>query len=581
MHSGRLPEHRELRAQAALMARAALGVLMDEWLANDLFQIGVDFFYEIRDELLAYGLPIDPDLEIVRASGLLCYYSLTDGMVHLSIPEWTPGSISVFQMLIGSLFSASDDRALLRFLKLLVPRLIAHEVGHHLRHRADKFDVDNLWLEEQIANQLALALTKQRWSLEEREFAIHFLQTTLSSLAETVGAETIANDSYASVLQGLYAQGSIGTKTMVAIQAMEEMFDVEAAEVLRMAGVLEEDVIERLAGRDDLIMDFNTTYTGNQISYLYYQLGWLQVDLTSRETAYVMEFARDHLDITPNLLPHHPRDNSSSTDQVKACYRAFQKCERRSSVGGRYFYKRYRTELLERLQEANLGVPVASANLKRNGDYLLESWEQGQSDRMEMLAPLVPEHLRELLPSRIADSIPASLEVGPLLPTETDRRLYEHIVGAGGDAAAQETLERLAYLDRSELFRTLPAEVQMEVVHSMFVLRLARGEPIIWQRDRQNDVYIPVDGRFGYSVVVEEQEVASGDIPIGQVFGEMSFLTENPRSATVRALEPSRALVLKSTELSMLIHQHPAIIKRLAGVMVKRLARAGQELVQD
>lgn len=562
-------------------AEGRSGDLMDEWLANDLYELGVRTFHDLHSELLAYGLPIDPDLRIERASGLLCFYRLSDRTIHLSIPEWSPGSISVFQMVWGSLFSASDEAELLRFLKMFLARLIAHEIGHHLRHQAGLFDTENLWMEEQVANGLALALTKHRWSMEEREFAIRFLRRTLAGLAESMGAETLAPDSYADVLQGLYAQGAIGTKTMVAIRAMEERFDVEAAEILRVTGVLEEDVAERLEGRDDLIMDFNSTYTGDQMSYLYYQLGWLQVDLTSRETAYVMEFARQHLGLLPDLLPHHPRDHRSSTEQVQACYRAFQRCEGRSTVAARYFYKRYRTELLERLQESNLGVPVAQANLRRNGDFLLESWEQGENDRMEMLSPLVPELLRGLLPSRIAAGIGPDLDPSSLLPTETDRRLYDHVVGAGGNSAARETLERLSFLDRSELFRTLPAEVQMEVVHSMFVLRLAQGERIIWQGDRQNDVYIPVDGRFGFEVVAEGELVSSGPIAIGQVFGEMSFLTENPRSATVRALEPSRALVLKSTELQMLIHDHPAIIKHLVGVMVKRLVRAGAARVEE
>lgn len=564
------------------MSAGRTGEAMDDWLESDLYELGVEFFYELREELLAYGLPVDPELEIERASGLLCYYSLKDSRIYLSIPEWSAGSISVFQMVIGSLFAAEDGGDLLRFLKLCIPRLIAHEIGHHLRHRAGLFDTKNLWLEEQIANELALAMTKHRWSLQEREFAIRFLQKTLEALAASVGEDTLAQDSYADVLQGLYAQGAIGTKTMVAIQAMEELFDVEAAEILAMAGVVEADVVERLEGRDDLIMDFNTTYTGDQLSYLYYQLGWMQVDLTSRETAYVMEFARDHLDLAPKLLPHYPRDYASTTEQVKACFRAYQRCERRSALAGRYFYKRYRTELLERLQESNLGVPVAQANLRRNGDFLLESWEQGENDRLEMLAPLVPEHLRELLPSRIADAIGRDLDPADRLPTETDRRLYTHVAGAGGDEAAEETLRRLAFLDRSELFRTLPAELQMEVVHRMFVLRLARGEPVIWQGDSQNDVYIPVDGRFGWSVRNDQgQIVAQGDIQIGQVFGEMSFLTENPRSASVVAVEPSRALVLKATDLQRLIHEHPAIIKRLAAVMVDRLQRAGAARVEE
>lgn len=116
----------------------------------------------------------------------------------------------------------------------------------------------------------------------------------------------------------------------------------------------------------------------------------------------------------------------------------------------------------------------------------------------------------------------------------------------------------------------------------MFDLRLDPGEVIIWQGDHQNDVYIPVEGALRWEVVGRDGQLRnSGAIAIGEVFGEMSFLTETPRNATVRALEASRCLVLKSSELNILIHEYPAIIKKLASVMVLRLARANVARVQD
>ncbi len=546
---------------------------MGDWQDTDLFGLGAAAFEEFKAELLEHGIDIDPDLELRRASGLLCYYSVTDHQIYLSVPEWEPTSIAIFQMVIGSLFDATDEAALLRFLKLFIPRIIAHEIGHHLRHRRGLFDQENLWLEEQIANELAVALTKRRWSPADREFCAAFIRRAIDSLASKFEQKTIANDSYNDVLEALYAEGRLGTRTVMTIRAVGELFDVEPLDVLEKAGVVPADVVERLEGRDDLITDFNATYTNDQLTYMYYQMGWLQVDLTSRETGYIDEFGRVRLGIEPELLPRVPRDYKTSTGQVMACYRAHQKAfQAGSHVASNYFYKRYRTELLERLQKANLGVPLQSEALRRNGDFLLESWEAGQTDRLELLAPLVPVQLRRLLPSRVDEVVQEDLNVEALLTYDTDLRLYAHVCGRQ-DPAAASTLQRLEYLESSELFEALPAELLMDVAHSMFDVWLSRDEVIIWQGEHQNDVYVPVSGGLRYEVRDAEGEIVKSEsIPVGQVFGEMSFLGDQVRSATVVASEPSRLLVVKGADLNVLIHEHPAIMKRLAAVMVRRLS---------
>ena len=548
---------------------------MGTWQDTDLFELGRTSFESYKHELLAYGLDVDPDLQIRRANGLLCYYSVDDGHMYLSVPEWDQTSIAIFKMIMGSLFDADDEESLLRFLELFIPRIVAHEIGHHLRHRAGLFDNKNLWQEEQIANGLAVALTKHRWSPAERAFTVKFVAGAISSLVDKVGQKTFANDSYSDVLEALYTEGKLGTRTVMTIRAVGELFDVEPLEVLEKAGVVPDDVVRRLEGREDLIADFNATYTNDQMTYMYYQMGWLQVDLTNRETGYIDEFARAWLGQDPGLLPRVPRNYKTSTGQVMACFAAHRHAQDRGQdVAASWFYKRYRTELLERLQKAKLGVPVQTAALKRNGDFLLESWEEGQPDRLEMLAPLVPARLRSLLPSRIEESLERDINVTALLLTETDRRLYEHICGRE-DSAALSTLERLAFLERSELFRALSAELLMDVAHAMFDVRLAAGETIIWQGEHQNDVYVPVEGALRFVVRHPDGRLLNeGPIPIGQVFGEMSFLADQARSASVIAAMPSRCLVVKGADLSVLIHEHPAIIKRLATVMVRRLSKA-------
>ena len=56
------------------------------------------------------------------------------------------------------------------------------------------------------------------------------------------------------------------------------------------------------------------------------------------------------------------------------------------------------------------------------------------------------------------------------------------------------------------------------------------------------------------------------------MFGEIAFFTEDPRYATVRALEPSHCFVLKDSYLQLFAFDHPVMLMQMAGALAKRLA---------
>jgi len=52
----------------------------------DLFQLGQKHFNAFKEEFAAYGVEADPNLNLHRGTGLLCYYSLEDRQIYLSVP---------------------------------------------------------------------------------------------------------------------------------------------------------------------------------------------------------------------------------------------------------------------------------------------------------------------------------------------------------------------------------------------------------------------------------------------------------------------------------------------------------------
>ncbi len=95
---------------------------------------------------------------------------------------------------------------------------------------------------------------------------------------------------------------------------------------------------------------------------------------------------------------------------------------------------------------------------------------------------------------------------------------------------------------------------------------------MIWENEYNDDVYFLIEGKLEVFITKEEQPVRVGIIEPGKMFGELAFFTEDPRIATVRALEPSKCFVLTDTDLQLLAYEHPTILMQMAGALAKRLA---------
>ena len=110
---------------------------------HDLFRLGQQHLDAFVREFASYGIHADPAMELHRGTGMLCYYDRKSGHIYLSLPDLQAPEGKLHLLFLRSLLSCQTDRELLDLFHLLLPYAIAHELGHHYRHRYGRF-ADNL-----------------------------------------------------------------------------------------------------------------------------------------------------------------------------------------------------------------------------------------------------------------------------------------------------------------------------------------------------------------------------------------------------------------------------------------------------
>ena len=86
------------------------------------------------------------------------------------------------------------------------------------------------------------------------------------------------------------------------------------------------------------------------------------------------------------------------------------------------------------------------------------------------------------------------------------------------------------------------------------------GETIIREGDPGRSVYVILDGRVKvFTRDNDDDELELATLGVGQLFGEMSFITGKPRSSSVAALELSVVVELSYDSMAKVIEQNQAV----------------------
>jgi len=131
---------------------------------------------------------------------------------------------------------------------------------------------------------------------------------------------------------------------------------------------------------------------------------------------------------------------------------------------------------------------------------------------------------------------------------------------------------REALLRHVELFRPFDEAERAELAGLMTERVFPAGAVIVNQGEEGDSLYLLAEGVLDVTIARPEGELTDRLVP-GAVFGEMSLLTGQPRSATIEALTDAVAYELRKDQLDPVLRRRPELLEGLAAIMAERQNR--------
>jgi len=135
-----------------------------------------------------------------------------------------------------------------------------------------------------------------------------------------------------------------------------------------------------------------------------------------------------------------------------------------------------------------------------------------------------------------------------------------------------------AAIENAALFARLPEDQRLSLVDGSIERQYAPGETIVREGDRSSSMFLIESGRVAVSIqgaMGENRDLTALDA--GAAFGEISLLTGEPRTATVRAVSETTLVEIEKGSLAPILREHPQLVQELEATMEERRRHAAGE----
>ena len=143
-----------------------------------------------------------------------------------------------------------------------------------------------------------------------------------------------------------------------------------------------------------------------------------------------------------------------------------------------------------------------------------------------------------------------------------------HVKGEGAPEESVEAQSRMEALRKIPLFRHLTYKEQTAILSIATSRTFPAGREIVSEGQPGEELFVVVRGR----VAIEKNGVEIAELRAGGHFGEMGLIDNAPRSATVRATEPTRVMVIARGDLMNLMKRESILAVKMLWSFVQVLS---------
>ncbi|MBI5880102.1 MAG: cyclic nucleotide-binding domain-containing protein [Chloroflexi bacterium] len=141
-------------------------------------------------------------------------------------------------------------------------------------------------------------------------------------------------------------------------------------------------------------------------------------------------------------------------------------------------------------------------------------------------------------------------------------------------------MSNIDFLRQLELFKGLPPDDLARLCAMSSELVLVPEEYLMHEGDPGGALYVILDGEFQVTKRLDGQEVVLAVRGRGEVIGEMALLDRAPRGASVRALKPTRALMVDHDSMQKLLTTSASAALAILHTMTQRI-RSNEALLRQ
>ena len=129
------------------------------------------------------------------------------------------------------------------------------------------------------------------------------------------------------------------------------------------------------------------------------------------------------------------------------------------------------------------------------------------------------------------------------------------------------TIEKVLILKTIGVFSDVPDDALADIASLLKLTDVPAGTTVIREQEVGSTLYVILDGK----VRVHRDSRTIAELGERDVFGELSVLDPEPRSASVEALEDTRLFELHGDHLHDLMATNPAVVRGIIRFLCRRI----------